>query len=215
VALFVRVAVAALVAYVVTGLVYAAGVALMLDALRKWPFFVLPSPWKSGGAFVGWFVEQTLSWPSRLFPIHGLWEIVVPTVFLAALWLVYRALPGRSARLPAAVVTLLTRLVVAAVVAYIFIGLVYATWETITLDIFGKNAGALAPPWSGPMAFLAWFVLPAALWPWNLIGFRGLPEILVACVYLATVGLFYLAASLAASRRSAPRRLKSTHPNTH
>ena len=107
--------------------------------------------------------------------------------------------------------TFLTRLVVVAVVAYIFIGLVYATWETIDVELFAKNPRALAPPWSSPTAFLAWFVLPAALWPWNLIGFRGLPEILVACVYLATVGLMYLAAS----RRSAPRRLKSTHPNTH
>jgi hypothetical protein len=61
------------------------------------------------------------------------------------------------------------------------------------------------------MAFLSWFVLPAALWPWNLIGFRGLPEILVASVYLATVGLFYLAAI----QRSAPRRLKSTYPDNH
>ena len=61
------------------------------------------------------------------------------------------------------------------------------------------------------MAFLVWFVVPAALWPWNLVGFRGLPQLFVACVYLATVGLFYLAVS----RRSAPRRLKSTYPDHH
>ena len=96
-AILVRVVLAALVAYVVTGLVYAAGVALFLDGLRKWPFFVLPSPWKSTGAFVGWFVEQALSWPSRLFPVRGLWEIVVPTVFFATLWLVYWAASRRSA----------------------------------------------------------------------------------------------------------------------
>ena len=107
--------------------------------------------------------------------------------------------------------TVLARLLIAAVVAYIFIGVAYATWETVDSDSSRRTPRALAPPWSGPMSFLAWFVLPAALWPWNLIGFRGLPELLVACVYLATVGLFYLAAS----RRSAPRRLKSRHPNTH
>ena len=94
--------------------------------------------------------------------------------------------------------TRLLRLLIAALVAYIFIGLVYATWETVDYQLFAKNPGALAPPWSGPLAFLAWFVLPAALWPWNLGG-RSLPELLVACVYLATVGLFYLAVS----RRSA------------
>ena len=107
--------------------------------------------------------------------------------------------------------TVLSRLLIAAVVAYILIGLVYATGSTVYYELFAKNPDALAPPWSSPMAFLAWFVLPAALWPWNLIGFRGLPEILVACVYLATVGLVYLAAS----RRSAPRRLKSTYPDHH
>ena len=107
--------------------------------------------------------------------------------------------------------TVLSRLVIAAAVAYIFLGLTYATWETIDIELFAKNPDALPPPWSSPMAFLAWFVLPAALWPWNLVGFRGFPEILVACVYLATVGLVYLAAS----RRSAPRRLKSTHPDHH
>jgi len=62
-----------------------------------------------------------------------------------------------------------------------------------------------------PHAFLAWFGLPAALCPWNLIGFHGLLELLVGCVYLATVGLFYFAAS----PRSAPRGLKSNHPNNH
>lgn len=107
--------------------------------------------------------------------------------------------------------TVLSRLLIAAVIAYILIGVAYATWEMVTYDVLGANRGTLAPPWAGPTSFLAWFVLPAALWPWNLIGFRGLPELLVACVYLATVGFFYLAAS----RRSAPRRLKSRYPNTH
>ena len=107
--------------------------------------------------------------------------------------------------------TVLSRLLIAAVVAYILIGLVYATGSTVYYELFAKNPDALAPPWSSPMAFLAWFVLPAVLWPWSLIGFRGLSDLLVACVYLATVGLVYLAAS----RRSAPRRLKSTYPDHH
>jgi hypothetical protein len=105
----------------------------------------------------------------------------------------------------------LIRLAIAALMAYIFIGLVYATWETIDYQLFAKNRDALPPPWSDPMSFLAWFVLPAVLWPWNVVGFRGLPELLVGCVYLATVGLFYLAAS----RRSAPRGLKSSYPDNH
>ena len=107
--------------------------------------------------------------------------------------------------------TVLTRLLIAAVVAYILIGLLYATGATLYYELFAKNPDALPPPWSSPMAFLAWFVLPVALWAWGVSGFLGLPEMLVACVYLATVGLLYLAAS----RRSAPRRLKSTYPNNH
>jgi hypothetical protein len=103
------------------------------------------------------------------------------------------------------------RLLLVAAVAYVVIGVAYATWNTIDLELFAKNPDALPPPWSSPMAFLAWFVLPAALWPWNLIGFHHVPEVLVACVYLATVGLLYLAAS----RRSALRRLKSIHPDHH
>lgn len=95
------------------------------------------------------------------------------------------------------------RLLLAAIAAYVILGLVYATWDTIDVQLNAKNPDALPPPWSSPMAFLAWFVLPAATWPWDLVGVRGFPELLVVCVYLATVGLFYLAAS----RRSAPRRL--------
>jgi hypothetical protein len=105
----------------------------------------------------------------------------------------------------------LGRLMLVAIVAYVVIGVVYATWSTIDSELTAKNPDALPAPWTSVMAFLAWYVLPAALWPWNLIGFRGLPEVLVACVYLATVGLCYLAAS----RRSAPRRLKSTYPDHH
>ena len=109
---------------------------------------------------------------------------------------------------------MILRLLFAAIVAYFVIGLVYSTWWTAYLELgqLGRtHRGDIPPAWSSPMAFLAWFVLPAALWPWNLVGFHKVPEILVATVYLATVGLFYLAAS----RRSAPRRLKSTYPDHH
>jgi len=105
----------------------------------------------------------------------------------------------------------LARVLLAASAAYIFIGVVYATWWTTYLELTAKNPDALPAPWTSVMVFLAWFVTPALLWPWNLVGFHGVPELLVACVYLATVGLFYLAAS----RRSAPRRLKSTYPDHH
>lgn len=103
------------------------------------------------------------------------------------------------------------RVLVVAFVAYVVIGLVYSTWWTAYLELTKTHQGDIPPPWSSPMAFVVWFLLPAALWPWGLVGFHGLPEIFVASVYLATVGLFYLAAS----RRSASRHLKSTYPDHH
>jgi hypothetical protein len=105
----------------------------------------------------------------------------------------------------------MARLLFAAVVAYVAIGVIYSASWTVWLELGRSGHGDIPPPWSGPVAFLAWFVLPAALWPWNLIGFHHLPELLAACVYLATVGLFFLAAS----RRQAPRHLKSTYPDHH
>ena len=107
--------------------------------------------------------------------------------------------------------TVLTRILIVAIAAYVVIGMVYATSWTAYIELNRSPNGDIPPPWTSPMAFLAWFVIPAALWPWNLVGVHGVPELLVACVYLATVGLFYLAAS----RRSAPRHLKSTYPDHH
>jgi hypothetical protein len=108
--------------------------------------------------------------------------------------------------------TVLVRALFAALFAYVVIGLLYSIVWTVYLELTPTHgSGDVPPPWSSPMAFVAWFLLPAALWPWNLVGFHGLPEIVVATVYLATVGLFYLAAS----RRAAPRHLKSTYPDNH
>jgi hypothetical protein len=95
------------------------------------------------------------------------------------------------------------RLLVVAILAYVVVGLVYSTWSAASLELGRNPTSDLPPPWSSPMAFLAWFLLPAAFWPWNVIGNHGIREFLVACVYLATVGLFYLAAR----RRSAPLRI--------
>jgi len=88
----------------------------------------------------------------------------------------------------------------AALTAYIVIGLVYSTWWTVSLELGRTPGGDIPPPWSSPMAFLVWFIVPAALWPAALVGFHHVPEALVASVYLATIGLFYLAAF----HRSAP-----------
>lgn len=62
----------------------------------------------------------------------------------------------------------LARLVLVVVVAYVFIGLVYPTGQTVYYELFTKNPDALPVPWTSVIAFLAWFRLPAVLWPWSL-----------------------------------------------
>jgi len=88
----------------------------------------------------------------------------------------------------------------AALTAYIVIGLVYSTWWTVSMELGRTPGGDIPPPRSTPTAFLVWFIVPAALWPAALVGFHDVPEALVASVYLATVGPFYLTA-----RRRPPR----------
>jgi hypothetical protein len=96
VAVLARVLLAALAGYLVTGLVYAAGMTTLANAFAEWPFFS-PRPWSSASTFVGWFVGQAASWPLNLIPIRGLWEILVPSVYLATLGLFYLAASRRSA----------------------------------------------------------------------------------------------------------------------
>jgi hypothetical protein len=94
--MLVRVALAALAAYVVTGLLYATGLAIAVNAFAQWPM-MSPRPWNSTSVFVDWFIQSSVSWPVNIFPIRGLWEIVVPSAYFATLWLVYLAASRRSA----------------------------------------------------------------------------------------------------------------------
>jgi len=55
------------------------------------------------------------------------------------------------------------RLILAAALAYLTVGIV---WETAFGLALGPSAGAdTGSPWQGLLSFLAWFVLPSALWP--------------------------------------------------
>jgi len=54
------------------------------------------------------------------------------------------------------------------VIAYLTVGIV---WETaFDLALPAGGTGDISP-WNGPMSFLAWFVLPSALWPWSMSEF--------------------------------------------
>ena len=60
------------------------------------------------------------------------------------------------------------RLLLAAALAYLTVGIV---WETaFDLALPATGSGDISP-WAGPMSFLAWFVLPSALWPWSMSEF--------------------------------------------
>src|SRR5439155_488444 len=55
------------------------------------------------------------------------------------------------------------RLILAAALAYLTVGIV---WETAFGLALGPSASAdTRSPWQGLLSFLAWFVLPSALWP--------------------------------------------------
>ena len=60
------------------------------------------------------------------------------------------------------------RLLLAGALAYLTVGIV---WETaFDLALPATGSGDISP-WAGPMSFLAWFVLPSALWPWSMSEF--------------------------------------------
>jgi hypothetical protein len=55
------------------------------------------------------------------------------------------------------------RLLLAAALAYLTVGIV---WETaFGLALTSSATTDVGPPWEGLISFLAWFVLPSVLWP--------------------------------------------------
>jgi hypothetical protein len=62
----------------------------------------------------------------------------------------------------------LGRLLLAAALAYLTVGIVWETAFDLALPTTGSGD---ISPWAGPMSFLAWFVLPSALWPWSMSEF--------------------------------------------
>ena len=61
------------------------------------------------------------------------------------------------------------RLVLAAALAYLIVGIV---WETAFGLALAPSANAdIGSPWEGLFSFLAWFVLPSALWPSSMSEF--------------------------------------------
>ena len=107
------------------------------------------------------------------------------------------------------------RLLLAGALAYLTVGIV---WETaFELALPASGTGDISP-WNGPMSFLAWFVLPSALWPWSMSEFiPGGSFIAIALLIGMSALMFWALARLAPDvagptgprrqprRRSAPR----------
>lgn len=102
------------------------------------------------------------------------------------------------------------RLSLAAALAYLIVGIVWETAFELSLT------GAATPefgPWEGLVSFLAWFVLPSALWPWTMSELvPGGPVIAIGLLALMTALMYGALTRLApdvtapAGARRPPRR---------
>jgi hypothetical protein len=93
------------------------------------------------------------------------------------------------------------RLLLAAALAYLTVGIV---WETaFDLALTPSGTGDISP-WAGPLSFLAWFVLPSALWPWSMSEFIPGGFVVAIVLFVAMTALMFGALSRLAPGVSAP-----------
>ena len=93
----------------------------------------------------------------------------------------------------------------AAALAYLIVGVV---WETaFDLALSPSPTADCCSPWNGPLSFVAWFVLPSALWPSSMSAF-------IPSGWLIAIGLFVgmTALMFGALTRLAPDVAPPTEP---
>ena len=96
------------------------------------------------------------------------------------------------------------RLLLAAALAYLIVGVIWQTAFGLALAP-SSTADNCCSPWEGLFSFLAWFVLPSALWPASMSEFvSGGPLIAFGLFALMTALMFAALARLAPG--SAPVR---------
>jgi hypothetical protein len=96
----------------------------------------------------------------------------------------------------------LGRLLLAAALAYLIVGVV---WETAFGLARGPSATAeMASPWEGLIAFLAWFVLPSALWPSSMSELIPGGALVAAVLFAGMTALMFGALALLAPDSAAP-----------
>ncbi|HEY8785284.1 MAG TPA: hypothetical protein VIN63_02275, partial [Candidatus Limnocylindria bacterium] len=93
------------------------------------------------------------------------------------------------------------RLLLAAALAYLTVGIV---WETaFDLALPASGTGDISR-WNGPMSFLAWFVLPSALWPWSMSEFIPGGSLIAIALFVGMTALMFGALTRLAPGVAAP-----------
>src|SRR5205814_9119988 len=94
------------------------------------------------------------------------------------------------------------RLLLAAALAYLTVGIVWET--TFDLALTQTRTGDISP-WNGPTSFLAWFILPSALWPSSMTYFIPGGALLTIVLFVVMTALM-----VAALARLAPGLTRAT-----
>lgn len=96
----------------------------------------------------------------------------------------------------------LGRLLLAAALAYLIVGVV---WETAFGLALGPSASAqTGSPWEGLLAFLAWFVLPSVFWPSSMSTFIPGGALVAIVLFAGMTALMFGALALLAPGAAAP-----------
>lgn len=96
----------------------------------------------------------------------------------------------------------LGRLLLAAALAYLIVGVI---WETaFGLALGPSPTAATASPWEGLISFLAWFVLPSALWPSSMSAFLPGGALVAIALFAGMTALMFGALTRLAPGVAAP-----------
>jgi hypothetical protein len=97
----------------------------------------------------------------------------------------------------------LGRLVLAAALAYLIVGVI---WETaFDLALNPSPTAEIASPWEGPVSFLAWFVLPSVFWPSSMSAFVPGGSLFAIALVGGMTALMFVALTVLAPGVAAPR----------
>ncbi len=80
------------------------------------------------------------------------------------------------------------RLLLATALAYLTVGIV---WETAFELALAPSGTSDISPWNGPLSFMAWFVIPSALWPWSMSEFIPGGSLVAVALFVVMTTLMF------------------------